>query len=800
MTQSPTDCTEGPAGGAAPLAPTDAVPTPQTGPQVDTPAGTVPAISVIVPVYNVKAHVAACLASLRAQSFTDFEAIVIDDGSTDGSGALAAEAVAGDPRFRVIRQENAGLSAARNAGLDLARGSFLAFLDSDDRLAPAFLERMHGVLAQSDSDWVACAIRFVGADGKGKAHPGVHGAQDMTGFAGLNRVALTDWREVVRIFPSAWNKLYRRSLVEGLRFDEGLNYEDHAFYWRAAARTDHILHLSEPLYVSTQGRPGQITRDGSDRVFEQFDVLEILRGVLAQDASGTASKTESKTGAPKTGAPKTGAREAFAEIATRLTFERYVAITDPARRARFADRAAALLAEDPVSPERAERLGVPASWCARMAGELPLSVVIPSDGNLGPLRETLQALAGQHLRDFETLVVLDGTPGLVPGSAPQPLLEGPQGLEPPALAPERAALFAAVAGLQGASLIGDSGRGVAAARNRGLEAARGGAVLFLDAGDRLPPAALESWLNRLRRSGAELGFAGMIMGDDTEHPHSGLHEPFLRPGMPAGTGPRPGAEPEAPETEQAETGASETGQPGPGKPETGSPVPGDTPEAIRATEAETARAAIPPSWGPPPPQGGATAGLPPEREDALRIHAHPSAKLFDRAFLLREGLRFAPEPLSSWTFLAAALSRADRIVALGPARVRIAVRAETRLSWRAPVPAEALAAAVRRTQAAGGLEAAQAARLFVRAVWEKANFAEFADPEAREAFLTAARAELTGFLPDGADAGPEAWPQTWPLDPYVGPWLQRRLGLAGPETPAETPTGTGTVTGTGTGT
>ena len=87
---------------------------------------TTPSISVIVPVYNVHAHVGAAIASLRAQTWGDFEALVIDDGSTDGSGELARAAIGDDPRFRLITQANRGLSGARNTGLDAAIGSRLS--------------------------------------------------------------------------------------------------------------------------------------------------------------------------------------------------------------------------------------------------------------------------------------------------------------------------------------------------------------------------------------------------------------------------------------------------------------------------------------------------------------------------------------------------------------------------------------------------------------------------------------------------------------------------------------------------
>ncbi len=102
-----------------------------------------PGISVIVPVWNVADCVAACIASLRAQDFANFEAIVVDDGSTDDSRAIARAAIGNDPRFTLLTQPNRGLSGARNTGLAQAQGNWIAFLDSDDRVAPGWLARLH---------------------------------------------------------------------------------------------------------------------------------------------------------------------------------------------------------------------------------------------------------------------------------------------------------------------------------------------------------------------------------------------------------------------------------------------------------------------------------------------------------------------------------------------------------------------------------------------------------------------------------------------------------------------------------
>lgn len=99
-----------------------------------------PEISIIVPVYNVEQYLPAALDSLRAQTCPDWEAILVDDGSPDGCGALCDAAARQDARFRVIHQKNAGVGAARNAGLAAARGTYVQFLDSDDALEPQMVE------------------------------------------------------------------------------------------------------------------------------------------------------------------------------------------------------------------------------------------------------------------------------------------------------------------------------------------------------------------------------------------------------------------------------------------------------------------------------------------------------------------------------------------------------------------------------------------------------------------------------------------------------------------------------------
>ncbi|MCC5987483.1 MAG: glycosyltransferase family 2 protein [Pararhodobacter sp.] len=341
--------------------------------------GPAPAVSVIVPVFNVARHVAGCIASLKAQSSGDFEALVIDDGSGDDSAAQAADAIAGDPRFRLIRQENRGLGAARNVGLERARGTMIAFLDGDDRLAPGFLERMRAALAESGAGWVACALRLCLPDGRTIDHPAIHNAPLPAPEVGLQRHALDDCRAIARHFPSAWNKLYRRDFIGEARFPEGSWFEDHEFFWRLALRADCLPWLPEPLYLHSRDREGQITGADDERAFEQIAVLERLRPVIEESN-------------------RAGAADGFALLARRLLLERALVLRNPERRNRFLAQARAFLARHgaalPNPPPAAPVAGpAPATTPPRPA----LAVAVVETGDAAALARTRAALDAQSL-------------------------------------------------------------------------------------------------------------------------------------------------------------------------------------------------------------------------------------------------------------------------------------------------------------------------------------------------------------------------------------------------------------------
>lgn len=174
-------------------------------------------ISVIVPVYNCVDYVARCIHSIMAQTYPDLEIICIDDGSSDGSGELLDALALEDKRLRVVHQANAGASAARNAGIDLATGDFITFVDSDDAIEPDMYETLLPFFSDESVDIVHCGYNRIRPDGTVKKVNG-------TGkIVNQNKYEASDCLLRGSLFVgSMWNKLYRSQLFENVRLDTAL--------------------------------------------------------------------------------------------------------------------------------------------------------------------------------------------------------------------------------------------------------------------------------------------------------------------------------------------------------------------------------------------------------------------------------------------------------------------------------------------------------------------------------------------------------------------------------------------------
>lgn len=201
-----------------------------------------PEISVIVPVYKVEKYLNECINSILVQTFAQFELILVDDGSPDSCPALCDAAALQDDRVRVIHQRNKGLSAARNAGMKIARGKWVAFVDSDDRVMPGYLERMYAAAQKAEPDLVVCDYLCMDENGAGKAK-----SEKLVRAEQLGREELIR-KMCLTPFAVAWTKLYRREILEKMQFPEGKLYEDAMFAAKLYPTLRKAVCIPEALY------------------------------------------------------------------------------------------------------------------------------------------------------------------------------------------------------------------------------------------------------------------------------------------------------------------------------------------------------------------------------------------------------------------------------------------------------------------------------------------------------------------------------------------------------------------------
>ena len=204
-----------------------------------------PLISVIVPVYNVEKYLDQCIASIVGQTYENLEIILVDDGSPDGSPEICDAWAAKDSRIRVIHQQNSGGGAARNAALDVAAGALLAFVDSDDYIAPDMLEYLYGLLNQG-ADIAECG--YLTTETNDAVFPEYVGeCRAYTKEEALScHIQDTIFRQLI------WNKLYRREMVGDIRFPVGTKIDDEFFTYRVLAKANMLVQSDKVCYAYRQ--------------------------------------------------------------------------------------------------------------------------------------------------------------------------------------------------------------------------------------------------------------------------------------------------------------------------------------------------------------------------------------------------------------------------------------------------------------------------------------------------------------------------------------------------------------------
>jgi len=234
-------------------------------------------VSLIIPVYNVEKYLKKCLDSATEQTLGEIEIIIVNDGSTDNSLSIICEYEVRDNRIKVINQKNSGVSAARNAGLSVASGEFIAFLDSDDWIDVSFLEKMYLAAKEQNADIAICNYASV-----------VEGIDKMPSVKRNKADLLTSSEALKKIISESgirsytWDKLYKRSLFtkNNISYPSVKCYEDMATTFKLFYYANRIAMLKDCLYFYLQRKTSITKRINNGLIHDNIKALTMMREFL----------------------------------------------------------------------------------------------------------------------------------------------------------------------------------------------------------------------------------------------------------------------------------------------------------------------------------------------------------------------------------------------------------------------------------------------------------------------------------------------------------------------------------------
>ncbi len=459
-----------------------------------------PAISVIIPVYNVEKWIRRAVESLQRQTFGDYELFLVDDGSSDSSGGVCDDLARGDGRIVVVHRENGGAASARNEAMALARGDYLYFMDGDDWCEPTMLEDLHALAVRHDLDLVVTGFYIDTYYGEGKYYRESRNAPDCV-FSSRQEFreqahALFD----AQLLYAPWNKLYRRAYLEehGIRFPATF-WDDLPFNLDVVRDVERVGCLDGHYYHFLRARAeSENTKYRSDMYAKREEEHEWLQE-LYRELGARLSRDPRVSGPALRGAPRGMRRERDQQELH--AFPRREARRGRAHGGDAPGEKGAFRGAPPLGPHEGDPCALPVGQrppgpggkLVHIVGEADerqrlrppegeplmsgfregekaapfLSVVMPCYNVAAFLEEALESVLAQDgCPPFEVVLVEDASP------------DG-------ATAPLCRALAAARAGVRCCEHA--ENKGLSAARNTGLSAARGEYVLFMDADDRLDP-------------------------------------------------------------------------------------------------------------------------------------------------------------------------------------------------------------------------------------------------------------------------------------------------------------------------
>ena len=225
-----------------------------------------PLISVIVPVYNVEAYLDRCVQSIVDQSYKNLEIILVDDGSPDNCPAICDAWAEKDSRVKVVHKQNGGLSDARNAGMAIATGVLMGFVDSDDWITPDMYQHLHDLMAADHSDIAACGVEMVWEDGTPPRMLTKSGCCVLNQEEAMRAIIEESWLK-----QPVWYKLYKTALIRDISFPVGKYHEDVFWSYQAVARAQKVSVSDNVGYYYAQ-RSGSIMGEGYS--LKRLDAVE----------------------------------------------------------------------------------------------------------------------------------------------------------------------------------------------------------------------------------------------------------------------------------------------------------------------------------------------------------------------------------------------------------------------------------------------------------------------------------------------------------------------------------------------
>lgn len=231
-------------------------------------------VSVIVPVYNVDNYLENCIQSILSQTFRDLELILIDDGSTDMSGAICDKYKLLDKRVSVLHTKNLGQASARNTGIELSKGDFIAFVDSDDTIVSSMYEVLYDALVRHNADIACCGVRYVENH---KDTESVLPLFESSSEEILDRQQTFHYMcSQTKVRFQVWNKLFRRDLIGNIKFKTGQKYEEIYFERNVLSKVNRVVYIDAPLYNYLISRPGNTNSIFNEQKLHVFGELDDL--------------------------------------------------------------------------------------------------------------------------------------------------------------------------------------------------------------------------------------------------------------------------------------------------------------------------------------------------------------------------------------------------------------------------------------------------------------------------------------------------------------------------------------------